>query len=526
MIRAYAGSAKTTTLVMAARGMATRGTLFLAFNKRIAEELQAKLPGYEVRTFNSLGYRALLSGLGQSSLDPDKVEKLAREITGHSEFAAGVGPVADAVLQVDSNYRTMLNLVEKAKLEGIVPGLEGPLGLGMLVDNPESWLGLFDQYDLTVEDCNNEEEGASYKRTPDEELRFSLLSKTPAEEKSMALVNFARWILHASNQITATIDFSDQLYLPLVKGVQFKKYQTILCDEAQDLSAVQHEILARSLSGAGKTICCGDERQAVYMWRAARENGMRDLTRRFSCDVLELPICYRCPTTVIEAVQQLVPGIQPWDKAEKGTIVWCKELPAKQVKRGDLVVSRWNSSVADAALAVLRQKTGVPVAFLGKDVAGALLGIASKWKKPKNIRDFRAKFITYMAKKIRAAEARRETAKADRLCDRLDTMCIFMNELDPDQPVKALSDLLRRVFSSSGKQLATDRDSAIWFGSIHSVKGLEFDRVYLTSAGRMGLSKDMGEGKHIFAKPTTLEDQNLAYVAMTRAKKALTVVND
>ena len=57
-VRARAGTGKTTTLVEAFQ-RAPEGSLALAFNKRIAEELSLRMPkGVECKTMNAIGHRA------------------------------------------------------------------------------------------------------------------------------------------------------------------------------------------------------------------------------------------------------------------------------------------------------------------------------------------------------------------------------------------------------------------------------------------------------------------------------------
>src|SRR5271165_2267624 len=61
IIEAYAGSAKTTSIVESFRYVPKgKKTIALSFGKRIQEELQARAPSYiETFTFHSLGFRAI-----------------------------------------------------------------------------------------------------------------------------------------------------------------------------------------------------------------------------------------------------------------------------------------------------------------------------------------------------------------------------------------------------------------------------------------------------------------------------------
>src|SRR6185369_16497722 len=58
LINALAGAAKTTTLELICKALPVQPILSLAFNKRIQEEMTARLPGHvKCATLNSVGHR-------------------------------------------------------------------------------------------------------------------------------------------------------------------------------------------------------------------------------------------------------------------------------------------------------------------------------------------------------------------------------------------------------------------------------------------------------------------------------------
>src|SRR3954464_14382061 len=82
LISALAGSAKTTTMEMICHEIRTIPILFLAFNKRIADEADKRLPSnVEVRTLNALGHRVWSTVTGHRlSVDPAKMRTLLRGV--------------------------------------------------------------------------------------------------------------------------------------------------------------------------------------------------------------------------------------------------------------------------------------------------------------------------------------------------------------------------------------------------------------------------------------------------------------
>jgi hypothetical protein len=84
MIKAYAGTAKTTTLVMLSKELPNIPTLALAFNKAISVELKSRMPkNIDVSTLNAVGHRAWMRKLGNEvsvTVKNDKVRTLTDEI--------------------------------------------------------------------------------------------------------------------------------------------------------------------------------------------------------------------------------------------------------------------------------------------------------------------------------------------------------------------------------------------------------------------------------------------------------------
>ena len=79
MINALAGTGKTTTLEMIENVVATKPILYLAFNRKIADDATKRMASTTtVRTFNSLGHRIWAKATRQFKPDPKKVPDLLR----------------------------------------------------------------------------------------------------------------------------------------------------------------------------------------------------------------------------------------------------------------------------------------------------------------------------------------------------------------------------------------------------------------------------------------------------------------
>src|SRR6266699_39278 len=80
LVNALAGTGKTTTLDLIQMASNERPVLCLAFNKRIADEMQKRFGDATttVRTFNSLGHRIWAKAVGKVTLDVNKTKYLLK----------------------------------------------------------------------------------------------------------------------------------------------------------------------------------------------------------------------------------------------------------------------------------------------------------------------------------------------------------------------------------------------------------------------------------------------------------------
>lgn len=97
---------------------------------------------------------------------------------------------------------------------------------------------------------------------------------------------------------------------------------------------------------------------------------------------------------------------------------------------------------------------------------------------------------------------------------------IAQYELETEEP--SLSDFLEQIALVSDIDSLNDTDDKVVLMTVHSAKGLEFENVFL-----VGLEEGIFPGNQsIYAGPEEIEEERrLMYVAITRAKKQLTITN-
>lgn len=93
LVRARAGSGKTTTIIEAIKHAVERMILLCAFNKEIADELSRRLtnPNATARTLHSVGNGFIFKNWGKVEIDRNRGRKLAAKAL--KEIGAGSAPI-------------------------------------------------------------------------------------------------------------------------------------------------------------------------------------------------------------------------------------------------------------------------------------------------------------------------------------------------------------------------------------------------------------------------------------------------
>jgi DNA helicase-2/ATP-dependent DNA helicase PcrA len=326
IINALAGSGKTTTLEMIQDALPPP-TLCIAFNKRIADEMQKRFrTTTTVRTFNGLGHRIWSAACaGRVSLDPKKVPDLLRELI--KELPRGEASEAWEV------FWEVKATIDLAKSLGYIP--EG-------------------KYPNARRLCSRTE---FYARIGEE---LGDLGQWLCEEVLLRSIKAA---------YAGLIDYNDQVYMPALFGGTYPKFSTVLIDEAQDLSPVNHQML-HHLSKS-RLIAVGDPYQSIYRFRGAETNGMSKLAARFSMTPADLSVSFRCPRAIVEAVRWRAPNMQ-WLK-EGGRVGVLKNPTLDSFTDGSVIICRNNAPLFSLALRLLAAGRSVSVA--GSDVGPRVIGI-------------------------------------------------------------------------------------------------------------------------------------------------------
>lgn len=470
IVNAVAGSGKTTSLVEAAQIIKGQA-LFLAFNKHIADELNARLTGTTMvaRTIHSIGNEAVRRELGNRlRIDGDKYQNLCREEVNSARAFRRLPDKEKWEIQGQ-----LKKLVEMVRVTCTLPDdIDGMAGVAM-------------HYGIDVD----------YDETFD--LVKPVLKAGVGEADRRQI-----------------IDFTDMLYLPWYWQLPLPQFQWVLCDECQDLSALQLYLVMQCRADGGRMLFVGDPRQSIYGFTGADANSFWNIKSTTGAKELPLSICYRCPASHIELAKAIVPQIEARPKAPKGVIQNIKEEDVTAcVQEGDLILCRKTAPVVSLCIKLIAHKK--PARVRGREVGREIANLARKIMNEAGGGGREAPTFDQFAdcaEEYRVSQTERLSRKANNesriqtLNDKIDALIVCATEFK----VNSLDELCSEI-----EGLFSDDRASIWLSTVHRAKGLENERVMILEPENMPL-KWKGQ------QPWEAEQEvNIKYVALTRAKDSL-----
>ena len=333
--------------------------------------------------------------------------------------------------------------------------------------------------------------------------KYSIVAHYDEIEISLELIN---WGENSLNEIN-TIDYTDMIFLPNALNLRGFKYDFIVIDEAQDLSVSQISLIMKCFKQGTRFIAVGDEKQAIYGFSGSDIDSFRKL--RTSNNTIELPlsVCYRCPKKVIKLAQKLVPYIMYSDNAIEGNIIY--EATIDNLVSGDMVICR--NTVPLIKLYTQLISNSIACYIKGVDIGVNLIDIIENLRSNniieliKELDETIYKYIIINEKNlVLSKEEINKTQEYNDLNDKIECIKLLSIGLDTKEE---LINKITNIFSD-------ENNKGICLSTIHKAKGLEADNVYL-------LDRHLLPSKYAKQEWELIQEQNLEYVAYTRAKKTL-----
>lgn len=466
VVRARAGTGKTTTIEEAVKRYLVanpgKSVTVCAFGKDIQLELQRRFAGYNVtvKTLHAIGLAAV------KRYWPDVAVAFGtdREQDLAERVCGATAP--DAVKKLVAKLTTKGRLCAPHATR-----------MGELTDI------------LYAFECD-----------PDEQWEEDGFGVEYVEAKALAAMELA------ASEKPRSIDGADMIFLPVRNRWLHKSEDMVVVDEAQDMNACQLEI-AQGIC-RGRLVVVGDDRQAIFGFAGADAGSLDRLKAAYSATELPLNVTYRCAQSIVREAQSYVYDFVAGPENPEGSV---EALAADKLTAtagpGDFVLSRVNAPLISVAMSLLR--AGKRTKIAGRDIGKGLIGLVRKLRGT-SVPDFLRKVDAWKDRELKRLDAKFKNKESATYQGRLDGI------RDQAEMLSSLADGARNVDEIVARIEALFTDDGlgdaglIVCSSVHKAKGREAERVFILHDT---LRPGMG-----------LEEDNICYVGITRAKTTLVYV--
>jgi superfamily I DNA/RNA helicase len=460
ILQAVAGAGKTTTILGMVQNSRKGNIAIMAYNKKIADEIKAKLVALGVDwkhaqagTVHSFGFNALRKFQPNIKVDETKVAKIIGDV-----------PFADTIRQI----------VSLAKQRAV--GVDGNR-----IDD-------FAQYEAIIE-------------------HFDLMEDSELFDVS-AIIEICIRVLKESNKQTAIVDFDDMVYLPLVLPVRFWQFDTIIIDEAQDTNPARRLLARRMLRPGGRIAAVGDKHQAIYGFTGADSDSLELIRKAFRATEMPLTVTYRCPKAVVQFARQWVDHIQAHESNDDGEVITdAQNFETFIPDQGSAILCRNTAPLVKGAFKLIRRKIACQIE--GRDIAKGIIKLINKWKTTKTIDTYEKKLDAWYRDQIAKLEGNNDK-RLEFIADQVETIRVVIEQAQKEG--KTQRDDLVKVIESL---FADNVEGVVTLSTIHKSKGREWGTVYWLNRAATCPSK------YAVMEWQKEQELNLCYVAATRAQKRL-----
>lgn len=480
IIEAAAGAAKTTTIVNCMRFIPeNKSILFIAFNKDIVKAIKEKVgerKNTRISTFHSLGLAIFMENNKKNSdsinINEYKykqyIKKNINDLTDYKEIKS-----------LGSNKNTYINNINN------------------LVEYSRYYLAFTEKQIKHVAD------------------KYGILCVRDE-------VKVCRKILKWGEDNIDTIDYTDMIWLPNVLNYNTKKYRYnwVMIDEAQDVTIAEEKLIEKTFKRGCRVIIIGDRFQTINIWAGSDEEAIDNFAKMPQTKHFTLPISYRCPKNIVNLAKKYSDNIVTADNAIDGKVKFnvSKNLPTN----GDMVLCRITAPLIDLHLhymrinkkSYIRGYENIKERYLNLVNATGSLTLDKDFN---TVDGFFPSLYKMLLEQIDQVKKEFNLDDADALM-----FPSILSLYDSIQGLKVMSegitkvdeliDRINTVFSGNDKD-------AIQLSTVHKAKGLEADNVYILFPSLMPIK---------FAKKDweLKTENNLIYVAITRAKKTLNYIKE
>jgi superfamily I DNA/RNA helicase len=498
VISAVAGSGKTTTLIHALKLIPTdKSILFLAFNKSISNELKERVPetdNIHVKTVHGFGYNTMRMN-NEVEIDNHKYRKLFRDVvdsytTKNNKLLEKYKFKREQLDDVSKMFNTLK--LEEINYNDFVSNVINLCNLGRLhLINIELKVA-------GVLELN----------------KLSDIHSIPNEDGEASV---AWYLIKLGVHYSSVVDFTDMVSLPNILNLPTETYDYVFIDECQDLNTCQRMLMEKSIKPeTGRFIAVGDPKQAIYAFAGADYESYKKLCNIPNTIQLPLSVTYRCSPLIVDRVKHINQDIEPLEGRDLGVVL--DDFSYKDVKDGDMVLCRQTFPVVSLCIKYITQ--GKKAYIIGSDISLSLVTMINNCQRKTEEFTMENVFSRLYDEKSKMIDKIVTNHKLSRGEAETHSQVIMFNE--KIQVIEALSEGLTNpndVINKIQTIFSDTRKSGICLSNIHKSKGLESERVFI-------LQPELMPSKYAKLDWQIEQENNLMYVAYTRAKSTLGFIND
>jgi superfamily I DNA/RNA helicase len=487
VVVARAGCGKTTVIIEGVKRAPEKTILICAFSKDIATELDKRLAKKDT------------AGNPIFNTQTKRYESAYPHIEARTQHAIGYA----CVRRFRDNIKPSFTSDRADKLTETVCGVAAPDTIKRLVSKLHTKGREIAPHAKVMGDLTTIM--ITFECEPDESWSGSNFDAEYVERKALEAMELASQVKSGE-----TIDGSDMIFLPVRNGWMTRQYDLVVVDEAQDMTNAQLEIAQGVLKPGGRMCIVGDNRQAIFGFRGADSESLDRLKKELNAAELGLTTTYRCGKNIVNLAQAIVPDFEAGESNPDGSVsTLAFEALVGAAGPGDFILSRVNAPLVGTAMQLLRAGKRARVA--GRDIGKGLTTLVRKLK-ARSVPDLLGKIESWCDRETRRQEAQISKAtngrkkalqaKIEALQDQADMM---ISLADGAKNVAEVEDRIVGLFTDDG----LGAKGLITLSSVHRAKGLEADTVYVLEDT---------------LRNTNIDEENIRYVAITRAKTSLVMV--
>lgn len=507
VVMAVAGSGKTTTLQGIVHALPEgKSSRFLAFNKAIATELEARIPGFPASTIHSYAYKIFAGIYGWPQASSSKIFHIACSHVATSYPNLEWGDANDLVQEIIDPFQmarltqTDTNSYQEMDAMCFERGVFGHSPARMddykVIDEVSRWAAL-----------------APKARAP-------LGTLSSAAQRTVQHLFSAGYQGKSRIPNKPWIDFTEMILFPLESGKIEQENDYVLWDEAQDSNQLYFDFIRETMNDDGIIVAVGDYRQNIMGFAGAFTDGMQSLIRQLDAEVLPLNVSYRLPVSHAQLSTRLFPGTEPAPWAKQGEILECNYSYLLSFIENEvddpnevMVICRTNAPAIGFAMRLISHR--IPAHVKGRDFGLMLVkiikSIGTFRKKPRKGLEFNENFLDFVyewekkeQQKLQAKDAGERAYEI--LSDKAASIVALWEGTDAQDIFEFIDDVENLFGEGNGVTLS----------SIHRSKGLEAKHVAVLEYDRFWLNH-----RSVTTDSQKFGEDCVRYVALTRAKETL-----